>query len=308
MRMTPSLLLAGAALLLPLLTAAQSPTGDCPGAYLLCDHTKTIQIAQVPDAGRNDREIAATRCADWPFPESNVAWFKWEIAKGGALAFTLLPLRADDDLDFVLYRLDGPLDDCDQRTEQRCMYAGANPGARESDRPCTGATGLAGYAGDQGENIGCKPGADNFLAPIETKAGERYALFVNNFRSAGGFLLEFSGDCAFKNLGPGCNALVSDPAFLRTGDGAPWHFSPAYPNPAANRVSVDIDALDSAEGEWQLIDAKGALLQTQPVSLRPGKNRVDAKLDALAPGVYFLRIRLGETAAYLGRFYKGNAK
>ena len=34
MRMTPSLLLAGAALLLPLLTAAQSPTGDCPGAYL----------------------------------------------------------------------------------------------------------------------------------------------------------------------------------------------------------------------------------------------------------------------------------
>ena len=131
MRHTLLRLLTGAALLMPFAAAAQAPhpPGDCAGAYLLCDASRSVRVGQVPDAGLLDREMPNTRCADWPFPETNSAWFKWEVAQAGTLAFTLLPLRAGDDLDFVLFRLDAGLDGCAQRTEMRCMYSGASPTA-----------------------------------------------------------------------------------------------------------------------------------------------------------------------------------
>lgn len=273
--------------------------GDCSAARILCNKQSFV-IDKVPDAGLSSNELGDGVCFSPPFPESNVVWLKWEIAAGGTLGFSLIPLYEQDDLDFVLFRLTGALSDCEQRTELRCMVAGKILGELQpDDAACTGATGLRAKSFDSGEPKGCSENADNFLSELEVKPGERYALFINNFRSGEGFAVAFSGDCTFRELDSDCT--VSRPQEAPAVGSI--HFTPLSPNPAKTSIKTTVSTPAPVDGYGWMLDAQGRLIQEQPIALSAGESVLVYETAALPSGVYFIKIRLGKTA-WLSRFEK----
>ncbi|MEK7253353.1 MAG: T9SS type A sorting domain-containing protein, partial [Bacteroidota bacterium] len=250
--------------------------------------------------------VGGTTCHSQSYPESHSAWFKWKIKTGGSLAFTLLPLDEKDDIDFVLFRLPNSWDDCASKVEVRCMASGENLGEADatSSIPCTGATGLSALANDVAEKQGCQAGDDNFLVPVQAQAGETYALFVNNYASNKGFLLEFSGDCEFQAIPVFCEATESTnpPGADGISQGG-LTFGAAFPNPARTQLIVPFSTDRPYRGDWQLIDLQGSIQRTQPFDAAQGTQQLVVPTSDLLTGVYFLKIKL-EDNEHLLRFAK----
>ncbi len=198
--------------------AVPEPNADCASSVILCDQSgfvvdQLIGIGQTPDA------LPPSQCNrglddgnpfnDCEWVESNSSWYTWTCDQSGSLAFTLTPLRDDDDLDFALYELPNGVNDCSELIELRCMLSGQNVGQPFEDwEPCTGATGLSLAESDTGESCGCDPGDNNFVSAVNLIEGRVYGLLVNNFSESGnGFSIEFSGTSTF--LGPEANLSIS---------------------------------------------------------------------------------------------------
>ena len=178
------------------------PTSDCPESSILCDKSSFV-VQKVTGAGQNIGELSDAACFSNGVPgnyETNSTWFVWTCSQSGTLEFTLTPLNATDDLDFVLYRLPNGIGNCQGKLVLRCNAAGENQNIFPS--PCMGPTGLRAGDGDLSEDAGCTdPGDNAWVAPYDMVAGESYALVINNFTSTGnGFNLEFGGSGEF--LGP----------------------------------------------------------------------------------------------------------
>lgn len=179
------------------------PGSDCGTSAFLCD-TSPFTIQSVIGGGADTNEAAGT-CLDGGGgvdTETNSTWFTWTAANNGMLSFTLTPTNPEDDLDFIVYELDG--NNCANKQVLRCMASGE---FGTSSAPCMGPTGLAIGSTDTEEGIGCNPGDDNFLAPLQMEIATTYALLVNNFTSTGnGFSISFGGNAQF--VGP--DAQFSD--------------------------------------------------------------------------------------------------
>lgn len=189
------------------------PTSDCPTSSVLCDKSAFV-VKSVTGAGSNNQEMEDASCFDNGAPglkESNSTWFVWTCSKSGPLEFTLTPLNAPDDLDFVLYRLPNGIGNCQGKQVVRCMASGLS-GNQTFPSPCLGPTGLRAGDTDTSEDAGCSEANDNaWLAPFNMVQGETYALVVNNFSSTGnGFAVEFGGTGEF--LGPEAKFTTKPPA------------------------------------------------------------------------------------------------
>ena len=139
------------------------------------------------------------------------AWLYWQVAQSGDIAFTLYPLLASDDLDFVLYRKNG-----EQWEALRTMQSGQLLGAsNEASNDCMGPCGLHHSAKDFSEAEGCSLRQDNFLAPIQAFVGEEYALVISNYKGTNGFWWEYQGtaNIATPNLNTSNTSLRSDKIF-----------------------------------------------------------------------------------------------
>jgi len=81
------------------------PGSDLEIASVLCDKSKFV-IQQVIGTGNDNNEARGT-CLDVPgsgfTSEQSSTWFTWIAANDGQLTFILDPLKADDDIDFVVY-------------------------------------------------------------------------------------------------------------------------------------------------------------------------------------------------------------
>ncbi len=171
-------------------------SGDCPTGVVLCDKSP-FNVGDVVGPGVDNTELNDADCFQSINGEINSTWFVWTAANDGTLDFTLTPNSANDDLDFVLYRLPNGPGNCTGKTIERCMAAGANDPAS----PCMGPTGLNSTATDVSQVPGCTPGADNFLRTLDMTAGTTYALAINNFTTSGnGFQVEWGGTGQF--VGP----------------------------------------------------------------------------------------------------------
>lgn len=271
--------------------AAQSGHGDCATARVLCNQDAVVLDA-LPGPGDDPAEVSATACLAAPLAETHSAWFRWTVAESGTLELALTPLLEGDDLDFVLYRLPA-LSACAQREEVRCLLSGPVLGeAAPDDAPCRGATGLtAGAVASASIGIGCPPGAGGFLPPVPVQAGESYALFVHNFRSAAGFVLEFAGSCAFAPV-PGLCASVQAAA---PDAGERLTVSGVMPNPAVGGAAQIALRTDGAlSGSLSVTDASGRLRSTAPLRLAPGEHVLHLDLSTLEPGAYWANLALGE--------------
>jgi SprB repeat/CHU_C Type IX secretion signal domain len=175
------------------------PTSDCPTASLLCDKSP-FAVQQLIGAGTNNLEMEGVPCFNGGAPgvnEMNSTWFKWICSKSGPLTFTLTPLNITDDLDFVVYKLPGGINNCNTKTVELCMASGSPSQACPTS--CCGKTGLRAASNDKSEPPGCSGSQDNFIAPLNMVAGEAYALVVNNFSQSGnGFAIEFGGAGEFQ--------------------------------------------------------------------------------------------------------------
>lgn len=175
---------------------AQDRFSDCAGAVILCDKSDLI-VKKLYGVGKEKAEVGYTSCSG-RLDERNTVWIKWQVGESGTIEFTIEPLESADDIDFIVYRLDGDILECSRKHEIRCMASGENIGGREEESfPCKGRMGLAKNVSDTGEGDGCDDNHDNFLAAIEAKAGENYILYVNNYTSDKGFKLTWDGDATF---------------------------------------------------------------------------------------------------------------
>lgn len=139
----------------------------------------------------HDLEIGKCLASDYP-----TTWVKFEIIEDGVFSFTITPETYAEDIDFAVYKL-SETNDCNNKTLVRCMQCGMNLGDVKSSIPCLGPTGLSikepsyEVRGEQG----CQQGTNNFLAALNCKKGERYALAIQNYdNSAAGFFIDFCGD------------------------------------------------------------------------------------------------------------------
>lgn len=161
---------------------------DCPEAAVICNQDPFV-IPQVLDGGNDPTEADDAGCLNiFGSPvETFSTWFVWTAAEDGELTFSLSPINAPDDLDFVLYEFPNGPGDCSGKTVLRCMASS-----------CFGPTGLSESAVDLSEPPGCGPGQDNFLAPIQMEEGITYGLMVNNFsQTTIGFEVSFGGSASF---------------------------------------------------------------------------------------------------------------
>ncbi len=219
-----------------------NPGSDCFTSSVLCDKSQ-FAVQQVIGAGTDPNEAESTCLGDFTgtLSESNSTWFTWVCDESGPLTFTLTPLNAPDDLDFVLYELQNGLNDCSVKLERLCMASGDF----DFPSPCMGPTGLNLSSTDVSEPAGCNdPSQDNFLAPLNMVSGTAYALIINNFSGTGnGFEIEFGGTGTF--LGPQAAFEANPPSTICFGE-------------TVNFNDASFSPLGSALVDWKWVFGEGA--------------------------------------------------
>ena len=283
------------------IVSGQSMYADCASARIVCDKNP-IFITALYSPGSLPESSPGT-CFQKDFVETNSIWLKWKTAEAGAIDFTILPLNETDDIDFVLYRL-RDLDNCTLKETIRCMAAGPTLGNEAVDfQSCTGATGLRAGADGTHRSNGCPENDENFLSPVRLEAGEYYGLFINNFRSAGGIVVEWSGTATFQQISEKCSPPSGPSTSLTLDSGGQIQFSNAFPSPATNQVSITALSDKLYSGNLQVIGSDGQLEMTQSFTLSPGNNTLDLPTENLRLGVHFIKLRTNNETHVL-RFVK----
>ena len=282
----------------PCCLSAQTSTADCAHALFVCDKNPLL-VQALPDAGQQD-ESATVPCLTAPLAETNSIWLTWQVAEAGTLEFSILPDDPKNDLDFVLYRLKSP-GDCTDKEALRCMAAGPSLGQAESPlNTCTGATGLRSTSAGSNQSSGCAAGTDNFLSPAEVQQGERYALWINNFRSKGGVTVEWGGTVVFQPVPTSCQPTSDAPAPIAE---VALHLSDPFPNPTNDRVYIRLSSDRGRNGQVELLHVNGQIERSTSFDLPPGGGLIELPVTALNPGVWFVRVRTGD-AVHLAHFCK----
>ena len=74
----------------------------------------------------------------------------------------------------------------------------------------------------------------------------------------------------------------------------PETFSTA-PNPFSSALTLSFDARFGAAGQLRITDMLGRTVAAQAVAVRAGANSVPLALPGVAPGIYLLTLRIGES-------------
>jgi hypothetical protein len=176
----------------------QAQYGDCATAKEICTKDRLRFTPRGP--GSNRREADLLTCfmsgSSKGQAEINSVWIKFEIKESGTFLFTATPDVASDDIDFVVFRLQGN-GDCASKLPVRCMASGETSGM-PSER-CLGPTGLRTNERESSEDSGCNDPDDNaWLAPLRVSKGEHYAIMLSNMTAPRSFSISFSGTAQLK--------------------------------------------------------------------------------------------------------------
>jgi hypothetical protein len=172
------------------LLSAQTSTGDCEGAIVLCNDTYTEETA--PPGTGNVYEYTGVCNNNL---ETMSLWYTFTVQQDGNLSFILTPGNAADDYDWALFDI----------TEGGCQ--GISAGGPSPEVSCNswgtlngdnGATGISTAEGGTGNSNG--PGDLNgppFNADLPVVEGQTFALVVMNWsNSQDGYTIDFGGSTA----------------------------------------------------------------------------------------------------------------
>jgi hypothetical protein len=272
---------------------------DFEGGIFLCDKS-LVQKEILPDAGLNTSEIGVVpNCGSTPFSETNGVWYRFEIANSGTLAFSLIPSIAEDDLDFVLYRVNGVTYDAGNKVVVRCSRSGSSLGDEVNPISCVGTTGLSNASVLTNNSIGCSSISDLFLAELLVSTGEKYALFVNNFRSSNGFVLDIGGSCSFAPSATVCQPSLSD----SKDPSRELRISSVSPNPSTDHVQFVISIDHNTKATLQIVSSTGRLALSEALQLASGDNAFEVPIENLATGLWLLKVTC-EGTNQVAKFYK----
>jgi Secretion system C-terminal sorting domain len=172
---------------------------DCGGAIHVCKKQDII-VKKLNGAGVWTDELKYLSCTD-QIIENNMIWFRFNAFKSGSFGFNIYPFNIKDDIDFVLFEVNGSnAQPCHTKNELRCMATGTTDLSGSERNNCAGMTGMQLISHDITEGVGCNAFKDNYIADIQLEKGKSYALAINNYTSDGGFLLNFVGDADFGTL------------------------------------------------------------------------------------------------------------
>lgn len=180
-------------------TPSANPGADCGGAAFLCNQNPT-SVATLSGGGIDNDEPEATSCLENAFgpDEGNSSWYYWTCGTAGSFTFDITPLNPFDDIDFIIYQLNGT-DPCGPRTILRCNAS--------SCLNANGSTGLSLTDVNITEDPNCDPGENAYCQFITMTVGTTYALLVNNFSANMGFTINFGGTGAFQGPNPNIVAV-----------------------------------------------------------------------------------------------------
>jgi hypothetical protein len=77
-----------------------------------------------------------------------------------------------------------------------------------------------------------------------------------------------------------------------------------YPSPTMERIQLDIDMKQRAEGELQILDLEGKILYQQRLQLSEGLNLVQQQVSTLVGGTYLARLIVNHEIAVARKFMK----
>lgn len=273
---------------------AQIQAFDCEKAIKICSKEPLI-IDYLSGAGENSFEVTSTNCFSEDFPETNSTWITWKIQEGGTMEFSIIPKDQKDDFDFVLYKNTVSENSCSSNAEIRCSASGENLGemhdASEPTNNCLGIIGLRMGAGDNSEYQGCSSENDNFLEAINTEEGDVYTIFINNYSSSNGFAFELTGTSELDPTINDCFGDVSGTGFLSNDE---IMVSEIYPNPAISKIVTDVRIPTQTQGEILVFNSSGQIKYQEDRLFVPGDQILSVDVSDYTPGVYFMKIKIGE--------------
>lgn len=242
---------------------------DCDIALELCGNSP---FHFVPASGIGVADIGIENTC--VFQEFNSMWVKWTVMEDGIISFVLAPDSSLQDLDFVVFQT-GSEYDCNNKTQIRCMAAGANVGEPPQEwANCAGATGLAVGNTDVEEPAGCSSSSNNFLAPIQAIAGDQYMMLINEFSDSGyGYTLSFTGTAVLS-----CISGTSDHELLK-----PQVTFTVYPTVTTGTIFIRIADAGLSDNHVNIFNTEGQIVYTNEQLSRKA-TQVD--LHHLSPGVY----------------------
>lgn len=245
---------------------------DCIDPLVLCGESP-FQIEPVEGNGQPEA-LGLGSCF---FEEFNTVWIELNIMGDGETVFEITPAGDSIDLDFVVYKL---VDDCDSKIRVRCMISGEGGAGGDSgtSAECLGSTGLAFGENDVTETGGCQVGDNNFLAPLDVIAGEKYMILISDFSQSGlAYDISFGGTADL-----GCIVSSNQEFDFNTPD------ITVYPSMSNGLFTLD-KGLDK-DISMYVYHATGQLILTKDIC---GKQMEIIDLTNQSSGIYILVVEYG---------------
>lgn len=151
-----------------------SIASDCIGAIEITD---TVIGPVFSPPGYGDKlEISGNALGDPMYieREHNTVWYKFTVPYDAIFTFDLVPVRPDDDFDFMLFKYDGP-NFCQEILDKQEIPVRSNISRKNIE--VRGMTGLR--EGEINDYVPSGPGS-SYSRPLKVKKGEVYYLLVDN--------------------------------------------------------------------------------------------------------------------------------
>ncbi|MBN8680357.1 MAG: T9SS type A sorting domain-containing protein [Chitinophagales bacterium] len=260
---------------------------DFKDSKLVCNKAR-ITIEQLPGNGLLKENFIIPDSKS-EFVETNSSWFKWEIGAPGRLAFKVTPLSSGDDIDFILFKLDG-LEDNAKSKPVRWMMAGPNLGENNGSNSCLGATGLNDIATPLvNTERGCPINELNFLKSVDVNIGEYYALFINNYKSNNGISIEWEGNFEFQSSKDDCKDNLQITSVQRNDAGLVK--ADLFPNPCSEYLNATVIAPEDIDVIIQVVGLDGKIELEFSSYLYEGENALNILVSSLSKGGHFLKVQ-----------------
>lgn len=208
-----------------------------------------------------------------PFENISQVWIKFKLKSSGNVAFTLKPNGVHDDIDFALFTSNNgvPINNL------RCIAAGLDldKGA-ETQKNCTGQTGLASTAQDSLETSGCDDTKDNFLAAYNGLQGDEFLVLITNYRSSSGFSFVWTG-----------TADIDGKACEEEGNISKSYSIQVIPNPTTSKFICNVESPGEQLIELYIVNSIGAEYFRKKFLVLPGKNELPVTESDFPTGHYF---------------------